>query len=213
MTTILSAQQKPFVFGIASSQPTYLEVSKLFHKDPNLLKAVRYFNREVISHNALDPYKKMTWEHAIELFRLFRGEDENPDLHRVRLDSVQKLDAKYKHSKFTQGFPDNTTLMNLVNRKVASRQEAIFNAAIIYYHLSRNQLFYQCEEGFDTAMSRNDFDIHDGLPTVQGHHRMTWFLMNKHLHNNRLGFFYFNNGEYKRDISISRLEDLIKKQV
>ena len=164
-----------------------LQCTRLLTKNRQWLQAVRTFNQLMSC-----PFNKpMTWDHAMEIYSQFRGEEKDPALLKRRVVSVAsraKIHSRLFDSRKPTSF--NGDLFDLINSRVNDREQVINSAVLIYMEIvepsGRNQ-FFQDLDGFTEVVPHGEFLAHEG------HARFAWFMMNYFLLNNGYGAFYYND--------------------
>jgi hypothetical protein len=169
-----------------------LDPTKIFNQDPHFLKAVDYFNTQVLhSPNVPD---EMTWEKAVNLYELFRGDDENP--HYIMSEERQNRLAAGGEPLISQLL----TKINAILPQGTDTEKIITEAAEIYEILGsddiqRPQILYG-RPGFDKIKGSQETNLTE---PSSGHHRLAWFLMNFFLIRNGYQPFYFEDvNQYNR---------------
>ncbi len=156
---------------------TRIDPDKCFNQNPHFLAAVEYFNNTVLQA------PEFTWDHAIELFHLFRGEPQDEELYRVRVSSAGIRD---EHR-------DVMTLVNDATFGEKERLDVVQQAAEIYRQFYCRDPFFLGLEGFNKV--EPDKPTEKAPHVASGHHRLSWFMINYFLINNGYEPFYLREGE------------------
>ena len=157
-----------------------IDKRRLWNQDPDFLSAADYFNEQIL------PAERFTWNHAVELFRRFRGEPEDPKIQAERISSLETEGERRRPGLFDR--INDGTFRDRTPAEVAE------HAAAIYVDLAgqpqgKSQWLVGLY-GFHYAAPEKRGDSSD---PASGHHRLGWFMMNVFLVRNGYEPFYFLN--------------------
>ncbi|MFT7637898.1 MAG: serine/threonine protein kinase, partial [Candidatus Omnitrophota bacterium] len=207
------SRHKPTRMTIKSPRGEIEEVSKLdsdrvFDQDIHLLKAVEYFNEEIIGNGELDDIANIQWKQIIDLFELIRGDGSlngYDDAERaLRLESIKygRPQIAWRGAQEIFG-PDVDVPL----------ETARFYEKITSGH--PDQIFVDLP-GFTRVKPLSEEIVSH---PASGQHRLAWFLTNYLLMRNGYAPFYINDiSEYAAIPASRRMErtklvvDIIRKQ-
>ncbi|MFC1674978.1 hypothetical protein ACFL1K_03735 [Candidatus Omnitrophota bacterium] len=194
--TAPSSAAAPALELIRDDSQSKIDKDKIWNTDPYFLKTIDYFNQVVLVQN------RLTWSDVITIFRIFRGERKDGELHDRRVKSVTEQFRTlverapvFSDSNILEGFGGGVLeLANLSTFKDRPREEVIEIAYLIYRELAVWQLFAG-QDGFGRAITNI-------IPhPADGHHRVAWFVMNYFLIHNGYEPFYFDGERECRKVN------------
>lgn len=183
-----------------------LDASNVLSADPDFLEALEYFNTEVIAPDAAGRIPPMTWEDAMRLYELFRGDWKNPDYAASDAGSLRRAFGDDRRAQ---------RLLKSTNAILLDRLEedtVIDRAANIYEQLARDGAsggqMLDGQPGFDRTLPfAKTSRVSDTPAAASGHHRLAWFMMNFFLIRNGYRPFYFLSGSDYRKVVVPPSEE------
>ena len=158
-----------------------IDEGKLFNQHPAFLEAVRYFNQEIL------PAPQITWDHAMELFRLYRGEKEDRALRRQR---VRALSESKRGRRLMRMVNDRGLLWKATRGKAARRVTQIYRELGVNTRYDELLTFL---EGFAAVLPTVPEEYDDSPHPSSGHNRLAWFLASYFLIRNGYEPLYFSS--------------------